>query len=112
MRHDDFVGRVLTRLTRVFDKPNDMTDAEFIRRTARYLELANRLDLSTREFKFRRNNAASPNNKAPAVRALCVIGDPSRGSRPALHDEEIYRAGFNPPYAGFAPYAPVRLDDG
>jgi hypothetical protein len=47
-----------------FDRPSNMTEAEFIRRTARYLELANRLDLSTREFKFRRNNVAGTNNKA------------------------------------------------
>lgn len=41
-----------------FDKPYGMSDAEFIRRAGRYLNLAGRLDLSTREFKFRRNNVS------------------------------------------------------
>lgn len=40
-----------------FDKPGGMSDAEFIRYGCRYLELASRLDLSNREFRFRRNNA-------------------------------------------------------
>ncbi|RYG99590.1 MAG: hypothetical protein EON58_03360 [Alphaproteobacteria bacterium] len=49
-------GRVGAKggLLGAFDQPDHMSNRDYIRHASRYLELASRLDLSTREFKFRR----------------------------------------------------------